>query len=200
MWENGQGLLSHRRILNDNCTKTFGPTLPLPSALTSVLPSTCQTAFRSHLPASWGLNLALGQPQRDPSQGTWHRNTGDWGHLNINDRLTLPPGHNMGPMECHCSFSLGERTGPSVHMATFERAPCQNPWGHAQLSQGPHLFLLLCSLHSLQLRSAGLQGANPSSFGPMRGPFPGAWHPNAGDGGLPSLSARLTLSRSHHMG
>ena len=33
----------------------------------------------SGLLASWRLTLTLGQPQRDPSQGAWRCNAGDWG-------------------------------------------------------------------------------------------------------------------------
>ena len=61
------------------CNKTLGPTLHLPSALTSARLSLPCTSLCSNQQASWGLALSLGWPQRGPSQGAWHRNAGDWG-------------------------------------------------------------------------------------------------------------------------
>ena len=140
-----------------------------------------------------GLTLTLVRPQSGPSQGAWCHNTGDLGQLNINDRLTLPPGPHMGPMGRRCSFSVGERAGPSVHMVTFEGAPRQNPWAHAPLSQHPHFGLPHPSPHRFLLRSAGLMGTNPNTRSAPSGPFQRGLAPQCWDWGLPSPSARITL-------
>ena len=77
--EKGQGLPSPRWPSKAPRAKTLVPTLPLPNALTSAPPSAPRTVAGSHLPASWGLTLTLGQPPRGPSQGSWCRYTGDQG-------------------------------------------------------------------------------------------------------------------------
>ena len=59
--------------------QTPGPTLPLTSALTLALPSARCLGSGSGLLASLGLTLTLRRPPRDPSQGTWCHNAGDWG-------------------------------------------------------------------------------------------------------------------------
>ena len=90
----------------------------------------------------------------------------------MNDSLNLPPVHHTGPTGPCCSFSVGERAGPSVHVVTFEGAPSQIPWAHTPPYHCPHLGLVLCSPHTFQLRSEGLLCANPNARLDPMGPFP----------------------------
>lgn len=78
--KNGQGPPSHMRPSKTSCVKNLGPTLPLPSTLTSAWPSADHTTIASGLPPSLGLTLTLGGPSRGPSQGDWRHNPWDWGH------------------------------------------------------------------------------------------------------------------------
>ena len=96
-WENGQSPPNPRRPSKAPRTKTLGPTLPLPSALTLDRPSTCRTAMHLGLSSSWGLSLTLGRPPRGPSKGTWCHKAGDWGPPSPSARLTLPIGCHTSP-------------------------------------------------------------------------------------------------------
>ena len=119
----GAGTSEQPSTFKCHCTKTFGPTLSLSSALTSVCHTASHTAFGSRLKASWGLTLTLGRPQSGPSQGTWSQNAGDWGPPSPSARLTVSPGHHMCPSGPRGSFSMGERAEASEAPATFEGDP-----------------------------------------------------------------------------
>ena len=56
-------------MFEDKGSKTLGPTLLLPSALTSASSSASLTAIPSSLPASWGLIITLSRPPRSFPKG-----------------------------------------------------------------------------------------------------------------------------------
>ena len=62
-WENGQGPLSHHRLLNAPLRQNPWAMPPLHSDLNSSCPSARHTALSWGLRASWGLSLTLGQPR-----------------------------------------------------------------------------------------------------------------------------------------
>ena len=166
---NWQGPLSPRRPSKAHRAKTLGPTLPLASALTSVCPSTCCTAGRLGLLASWVLTLSW--PPRGPSQGAWRLNE-DWGPPSPSARLTLPSRCHMGHYG-HCrSFRAGEQAEPFEPLATFEGLSRQNAWAHAPARHRPHLGQPLLSPHIWRIGPAALLEANPNHRSAPGGALP----------------------------
>ena len=180
-------------------TKTLGPMLPIPRALTLASPSAHSTAFGSCLPASWGLTLTLGRPPSVPSQGAWSRNAGDWGHPNSSATLSLPPSHHMGASGPQRSFKTEKvQCTPSAWL--HSKAPAPSPWAHTPPPQRPHSGAtpLTPQLSAQACRPPG--GYTLTLVQPLRGPSQWAWCRNAGDWLPPRPSARLTLQPSCHMG
>ena len=120
--------------------------------------------------ASWGLTLILDRSPRDPSQGAWRRNTGDWGPPRLRAGLTLPPRQDPGRKRRQWSFRVGVCAEPSEPLETFEGPPRLNAWAHAPACQHPHLRPPLHVPHSQRIGPAGFLGANPNPTSAPKGP------------------------------
>ena len=130
-----------------------------------------RTASRSGLQAYWGLTLTLGRPPKGPLPRVLAPQRQGLGtpkpqHL-IHPATPLP----CRPLRAQPVIQ-GGNTGTALQdPGTFDGPPGQNAAAHAPARQCPHLGPPLCSLHSQQIRPAGILGANTNPRLTPKGPF-----------------------------
>ena len=150
--------------------KVLRNTLPLASALTSARAFARRTAGGLGLPASRGLTLTLGLPQRAPAQVARWRKARDWRPPCPSAGLTLLPRCNPGCYGRRRSFGVGKQAG-TPSRRRLSKAPGAKTLGPtlplaSALRPTPH------PPHSLWTGPASLLGANRNPRSATEGPIP----------------------------